>query len=228
MTAPTGLLSSTPSDEAEPHDRRALVVVGGDDIYEDIFMAALKLQEVLVAAGFAPEVAMGTGRLESEAARTEQLVVLYTAAAPVSELAQRVLAQRVESGVGLVAVHASNVLAPDAQLADLIGSRYASHGPLPHESRYQVEVDADHEITAGLGGFALAHEHYQLELRGQVQVLAWRSAAYGTEPLVHVRRQGKGRVCYTQFGHDMRAWAEPPVLEVVRRAALWAAGGADE
>jgi type 1 glutamine amidotransferase len=33
-------------------------------------------------------------------------------------------------------------------------------------------------------------------------------------------------VCYVQFGHDMRSWAEPGVRDIVRRAAVWAVGEA--
>lgn len=205
--------------------RRALIVVTGDDVYEDIFTAARQLQQLLVEAGFAARVAMGAGRLASEPEH-EELVVLYTAAGWFDAVAQRELERRVEAGTGLIAIHSANALPADAPLAELIGSRYGSHGPRPHESRYRVEFDGRHQIVQGIEPFELTHEHYVLDLRAPVRAVAWRAAGHGREPLVHVRQKGEGWVCYIQFGHDMRSWGEPGVRQIVRRAALWAAGEA--
>ena len=56
---------------------RALVVINGDDVYEDLFSAGLKLAEILSVAGFAARTTMGTARLADRAA--VGLLVLYTA-----------------------------------------------------------------------------------------------------------------------------------------------------
>lgn len=206
--------------------RRALIVVTGDDVYEDLFTGALELQRLLLEAGFVARVAVGTAWLRTEPDADERLVVLCTAAGSFDTVAQQTLERRVEAGLGLIAVHASNVLPADASLADLIGSRYGSHGPPPHESRYRVELEGHHEVTRGIGQFEITHEHYVLEVRAPVRAVAWRGTGHGREPLVHVRQKGEGRVCYIQFGHDMRSWGEPGVRQVVRQAALWASGEA--
>jgi uncharacterized protein len=200
--------------------KSALLLITGDDVYEDIFTAVRELAGLLGEAGFVPTVGVGVQRL---ATRTD-LVVLYTAAGLLGPAAQRELERHVEAGTGLVAFHASNVLAPDAPLADLLGSRFAGHGPRPHESRYRVEFDAGHELVRGLRPFEITHEHYALQLSAPAQVVAWRVTGERREPLVHVREKGAGRVCYVQFGHDMRSWGEPGVREIARRAARWAAG----
>jgi type 1 glutamine amidotransferase len=204
----------------------ALVVLNGDDVYEDLFSAGLRLQEILTGLGFATRTVMGTaGRADSTS-----LVVLYTAMGYFPPERQQALAEAVRAGTGLLAVHASNVF-PAAQgrldadyrrAFELIGSRYASHGPRPHESRFRVETSNDHELTRGLAPFEITHEHYQLELAPGAEVLAWRQAATGREPILHVREHGRGRVCYLQLGHDMRAWDDPPVRTLIARAALWA------
>lgn len=46
----------------------------------------------------------------------------------------------------------------------------------------------------------------------------------GREPVAYRRQVGRGRVCYLQLGHDMRAWDDPPVRDFVTRAAAWAHG----
>jgi uncharacterized protein len=222
----------------------AVVVLNGDDVYEDLFSAGLKLQELLAGLGFATRTAMGTARLAApaeKAAPAEEgapaeggadLIVLYTAMGYFPPARQAALAEAVRAGAGLLALHASNVfpsaggrLDEDYRLAcELIGSRYVSHGPRPHESRFRVEFRPDHMLSPGRGPFEITHEHYQLELASGAEVVAWRQSDAGPEPIAHVREHGRGRVCYLQLGHDMRAWDDPLVRTLVTRAALWAVG----
>jgi hypothetical protein len=206
----------------------ALVIINGDDVYEDLFTAALKLADILGPAGFATRTAMGTARLDSRGA--PDLFILYTALGCFPPSRQAALASAVRSGAGLLAVHAANVFpgsgaepGPDYWTAyQLIGSRYASHGPAPHESRFLVETDQEHPVTRRLAPFEITHEHYQVETTDDVRVIAWRRTPVRREPIAYVRRDGRGRVCYLQLGHDMRAWDDPPVREFVTRAARWA------
>lgn len=210
----------------------AVVVLNGDDVYEDLFSAGFKLTELLAGLGFATRTAMGTARLASLADEAVGLIVLYTAMGDFPPARQAALAEAVSAGAGLLAVHASNVfpgtdgrLDEDYRTAfELIGSRYAGHGPRPHESRFRVEFGPDHLLTPGRGPFEITHEHYQIELAPGAEVVAWRPAEAGPEPILHVREHGRGRVCYLQLGHDMRAWDDPLVRALITRAALWAVG----
>jgi uncharacterized protein len=210
---------------------KALVVVNGDDVYEDVFAASLELQDILTAAGFATAVGAGTARFDDAAALADtDLVVLYTATGEFPPQRQRALAARVRGGAGLLAIHASNVLGTPGAHVDpayaeafaLIGSRYVSHGPLPHESRFRVETDGRHPVTRGIGAFEITHEHYHVETADDVEVVAWRCEGTRREPLVHTRNWGEGRVCYVQLGHDLRAWGEPQLRATITQAALWA------
>lgn len=217
---------------------KALVVINGDDVYEDLFGASLELQSVVSEAGFASTVQMGMARFAQDTDQraagrlnNADLVVLYTAMGEFDPEQQQGLARAVGAGMGLVAIHASNVFGErDGELAqeyeaafDLFGSRYASHGPPPHESRYSVHIDATHPITAGIEPFSITHEHYQVEQADDHnRVLAWRLRGDDAEPLVYVREVAQGRVCYLQFGHDMRAWREPSIRTMIARAAQWA------
>ncbi len=217
----------------------AIVVLNGDDVYEDLFSAGLKLTELLAGLGFAARTAIGTARLAALAQAPADLIVLYTAMGHFPPARQAALAEAVGAGAGLLAVHASNVfpsadfpgadgrLDEDFRTAfELIGSRYVSHGPRPHESRFVVESEPGHMITRNRGPFAISHEHYQLELAADAEVVAWRQVGAGREPVLHVRQHGRGRVCYLQLGHDMRAWDDPFVRTLITRAAWWAVAGA--
>lgn len=202
----------------------ALVLVNGDDVFEDMTTAANQLAAVLTDAGFAARTAMGMGRFDG--AVTDDLVVLYTALGEFTPAQRAGLDHAVRAGAGLLAVHSTTVL-PDGDrlLFDLIGSRYVSHGPPPHESTFTVRLDDTHEITAGIEAFDVTHEHYDIATAPDVDVIAWRDADGARQPLVHVREHGAGRVCYVQLGHDMRVWGEPALLLLVRRAACWAGKG---
>jgi type 1 glutamine amidotransferase len=197
--------------------RTALAVISGDDVYEDLFTAASALRTLLTDEGFVTRTAIGTGRFDKPV--DAELIVLYTALGRFTAGQRAGLARAVRAGAGLVALHSTTV---DAALFDLIGSRYVSHGPPPHESRFTVTLDDSHELTAGIAPFELTHEHYHVETAPGVRTLARRTTRDGTEPLVHVREFGDGRVCYIQWGHDMRSWGEPAVRLLVRRAARWA------
>jgi hypothetical protein len=202
----------------------ALAVIGGDDVYEDLFTAGHALAALAVEAGLATRTSMGTERLAQAAGETD-LVLLYTAMGSFPEPAQGALATAVRAGTGLVAVHSANVFpARDGSLDPsyrqayaLIGSRYASHGPPPHESRFTVQTDQGHPLTRGLGDFEITHEHYHLELAADVRVVAWRDA----EAVVHVREEGRGRVAYVQLGHDMRVWDDPKARALMTRCIGW-------
>ena len=201
---------------------RALVVLGGDDTYEDLFTAGRVLPDLLAEVGLVARAALGTGALAGAA--DADLVVLYTAAGRFDPDRQRRLADAVRDGTGLIAVHSATVL-PDGAAGRiayrLIGSRFAGHGPRPHTSRFTVWTSGT-GTAAGIAPFEVEHEHYHLAMAGPATVDAWRDTHTGREPLVYRRTHGRGRVCYLQFGHDMRVWAEPSVRAIARNAARWA------
>lgn len=200
---------------------RAEVVINGDDVYEDLLGASSALQDLLSDAGFATRRGIGTRRfVQGEPA---DLYVLYTATGAFSEEQQAGLARRIGAGAGLIALHSSNVFAgaADRVIRELLGSRYVSHGPRPHETRVSVRFVGEHLIIEGLADFEITHEHYVIAVDASATVLAVRDAEDGPQPILYVREHGAGRVCYLQLGHDLRVWDHPSVRTLLLRAARW-------
>lgn len=197
----------------------AQVVIAGDDVYEDLFTASVELQDLLATDGYLTRVRMGTALFAQPF--DDDLIVLYRASGRFTDEERHGLAEAVSRGAGLLAIHSTAVFDADPELLRLFGARYTDHGPQPHESRFLVQPADGHPATAGLAPFDLTHEHYRLELADGVDVLAWRDAPYGREPLVTAHRYGAGRVCFVQFGHDLRVWDEPRVRDTISNAAAW-------
>ncbi len=203
--------------------RRALVVVAGDDVYEDLFTASDVLQDLLAALGLVAPVRFGTAALEK--VRADELVVLYTAGAHLKTVQSEALRCALESGGGLVSLH-STVLPQGDAFDRLAGVVFRSHGPRPHSGDVVLHVDHGHPLApmlAGVEGSVVPHEHYRTEMMPGVRVAVWRDAPYGAEPLMTTHRAGRGRVCWVQFGHGMAAWGEPAVRTIVTAAMSWAA-----
>jgi type 1 glutamine amidotransferase len=217
----------------------AIVLISGDDVYEDLLGSSAELVEIVSAAGMSTRARVGLGSFVEleQSGQAPDLLILYTAMGECTPAQQRALSDAVAGGMGILAIHTAVVLPNEGDsiapthraLFELLGSRYSSHGPQPHESRFTVMLDRGHPITAGLADFEIGHEHYRLELGvPEPTVLAWRETAEGREPLLHVSERGTGRVCYLQLGHDMRVWHEPTVRALIARAIEWTRRGGSE
>ncbi|MDR3619485.1 MAG: ThuA domain-containing protein, partial [Paludisphaera borealis] len=133
-----------------------------------------------------------------------------------------------ERGGGLVVVHygVNGVKAPDA-LADLIGLAWADgqskfrHGPLD----LKFGKTTKHPIVAGLDALKLVDESYW-KLRGdpsRVEVLATGDEEGAAQPLIWVRRQGKGRVFCSVPGHYTWTFDDPLFRLLLLRGICWTA-----
>jgi uncharacterized protein len=209
--------------------RRAEVIINGIDKYEDLLGVSSLLCHIASDAGFATTRHLGMWRFDSPVAAPD-VYVLYIARGAFTVAQQNALVRRVRTGTGLLALHTTNVFPNDAGrvrderrvIWQLIGSRFMGFGPAPYESRFRVRLEHNHPITAGLNDFDVTHEHYHIELDDPTAaVLAVRTTSTSPEPILYVREEGYGRVCYLQLGHDVRVWDEPGVRELFVRSLLW-------
>ena len=88
---------------------------------------------------------------------------------------------------------------------------------------YAEIVQPGHPIMKGLEPFTTWDETYVHNKQNPVDrtVLMERVDAQGREPYTWVRKQGKGRVFYTAYGHDERTWKNPGFQKLIANAVEW-------
>lgn len=138
------------------------------------------------------------------------------------------LSAHVTSGGGLLAMHGASICFDDwPQWRDLLGAAWrwdtSSHPPL--DGPVDVRVAGAHPIVAGVPGFRIVDEVYGfLDRTDDVDGLLFSAHGGADHPLLWARRVGAGRVVYDALGHHVPSYGVPEHREIVRRAALWAAG----
>ncbi|AKG36636.1 ThuA domain-containing protein [Paenibacillus durus] len=127
----------------------------------------------------------------------------------------------VAGGGGLIVLHTGVSLANRNELAQLIGARFAGHppyGPLEFRTR-------EHDITEGVGSFALEEEPYRYEFDPFTEktVLLEFEAGGQWWPAGWCHSYGLGRVVYLMPGHHEPTFRHPAVHTLLLQAATWAA-----
>lgn len=136
----------------------------------------------------------------------------------------------VEGGAGLVLVHfACGAFQGWPEFVKMAGRAWNPKFR-PHDPRgaFRVEItDKRHPVAAPLEAFETTDELYTcLDGAEPVTVHATaRSKVDGKDyPMAFSLTYGKGRVYHSVLGHDVQALDIPPVQQLYRRSAAWAAG----
>lgn len=142
----------------------------------------------------------------------------------------------VEGGGGLLLVHfacgAFEEFKDDYE--QLVGRVWMGATPPPGRAQHDAHgvftvqiTELEHPVTRGLTSFQTTDELYTC-LVGEtpIEVLAEAVSKRDGEryPMAFTFKRGQGRVFHCVLGHDPAAISEPPVAQLYRRAAAWAAG----
>lgn len=203
----------------------AQVIVAGTDLWHDLLAGGQAVQKILLEGGHRATLRIGLERFNAEQEPAPDVYVINAMAPRISRRGIETLAAKVAGGVGLIALHATNVTPPDLEgqegFFSLIGSRFVSH---PEFARFTVKPAVPHPLTDGVGEFEADDEPYEIDITAAgAKVLATGEWGGATHPIVYVREQGKGRICYIALGHDGRAWSNPGFRRLVAQAATWCA-----
>ena len=138
---------------------------------------------------------------------------------PMDPAQQKALLTYVEDGGAFLPIHcASACFGGSDTFVKLVGGRFKSHDTGVFTTTI---VTPQHPVMRGYSGFETWDETYVHDrLTDDRAILQLRDR----EPWTWVREQGKGKVFYTAYGHDMRCWEQPAFHELLRRAILWSVG----
>ena len=143
------------------------------------------------------------------------------------------LQRYVQNGGGLMSVHfacgAWHGEWPEFQ--NIVGRVWHGSGPgkSQHDPRgpFQVHiVDPSHPITKGLSDFETDDELYTCLIGdAPIHLLAQAKSAVDKQehPMAFVREYGKGRVFLTTLGHDVKAFTNSSVPQLIRQGCAWTA-----
>jgi len=145
------------------------------------------------------------------------------------------LQQYVKNGGGLMSVHFACGAWYDEwpEFAGLIGRVWGGPKMRGHDPRgpFTVQiVDRDHPATRGLKDFETDDELYTcLVGDAPIHLLAQAKSKVDNKeyPMVFTRNYGKGRVFLTTLGHDVKAYTNSCVPQLLRQGCVWAAGSGD-
>jgi uncharacterized protein len=132
---------------------------------------------------------------------------------------EKALVGYVEDGGAFLPIHcASACFGKSDAFIKLVGGRFQSHGA----GIFRTTITApEHPVMKGFEGFETWDETYVHDRHGDDRTILQRR---DEEPWTWVRKQGKGNVFYTAYGHDMRCWGQSSFHELLRRAILWSVG----
>jgi len=175
-----------------------------------------------------------TSILESSTLDTYKVIILnfgYWEVPQLSDRAKQNLLDYVKKGGGLMPLHFACSSYQDwKEYAELIGRVWvkgtAGHGP---QGTFTVKiVDKEHPITAGMSDFDTNDELYaKLDGDAEIHVLATADSDWSgkTEPLLFVKKYGKGNVVHNLLGHDVPSRDYPEYAKLIVRGAEFAATG---
>jgi type 1 glutamine amidotransferase len=143
--------------------------------------------------------------------------------------AQKNLDRFVRGGGGLVLVHfACGAFQEWPDFVKIAGRVWNPKLP-PHDpyGKFRVEIaDTEHPITRGMQAFETSDELYTC-LAGDVPIRVLATARSKVDkkvyPMAFVLEPEKGRTFHCVLGHDVKAFAAPPVGDLLRRGTAWAA-----
>jgi len=138
----------------------------------------------------------------------------------------------VQNGGGLMSVHFACGAWYDEwpEFAKLVGRVWGGPQMRGHDPRgpFMVQiVDREHPITRGLKDFETDDELYTCLVGDTpIHLLAQAKSTvdHKEHPMAFTREYGKGRVFLTTLGHDVKAYTNSCVPQLLRHACAWVAG----
>jgi len=154
-------------------------------------------------------------------------LVLYANIDRIEDAQAKAVIDYVANGKGFIPLHcATYCWRNNPEIVKLMGGQFLRHGGQVFTT---VIAEPNHSVMKGYGSFTSWDETYIHHLHNEENrtVLEYRvegdqAEGKDSEPWTWVRTQGKGRVFYTAWGHDVRTFNQPGFHNLVERGIRWA------
>jgi len=214
--------TTTAAPTPQPARRVRLLFVPDDGTF-DPARQVQRIYPALARAGIDLAYARSPTELNEHDLRHYDCLVLHGDRADIGKAELRAVRAFVASGGGLVAICAAgpHLCSVNAYRA-LVGGCRGSFRAGPVDLRVEViNHPVIRDVVVGASnGEAVVHTDLSAD-----RVVLIRDRADGrSEPWAWVRGEGRGRVFYTAWGRDRRAWASPSFRRLLIQAVRWTAG----
>ncbi len=229
-------VASVVSRGAEPAPKAKILIVTGFDVGSHAWEESTRLIQAILEKSGRFEVTVSNDKevFASPTLSDYQAVVLsygFWEEADPSEQGKAGLLNYVRNGGNVVALHfACSAFQDWAEYGVLLGRVWkkgiGGHGPY---GQFEVKIkDSEHPITRGLDDFRTDDELYaKLSGDEEIDILASAFSDWSgkVEPIVFVKRYGKGRVVQNVLGHNFDSKQNPAYQKLLTRGVEWAATG---
>jgi type 1 glutamine amidotransferase len=134
--------------------------------------------------------------------------------------AQQIIADHVQSGGGLLVLHAGAAASKDAvHLRRLMGGAFCEH---PAQCLVKAEPQASHRLATECDSFEVLDEQYVMDLDDEhADIFLRTTSKHGIQAAGWIRSEGEGRVCVLTPGHNLHVWLHPVYQQILLNALCW-------
>ena len=202
--------------------RRAEVLfLGNTGTHHNSTKYAPWLSIPLFKAGINITYTVDTNDLNAENLSKYDGLIIYANYNTISPAKEKALKDFVEGGKGLIPLH-SACFTNSTWYTQTVGAQFKSHKTGDFTAK---NVNTTHPVMKGISEFETWDETYvHSNINPDMTLLQERVDGATREPWTWVRKQGKGRVFYTAYGHNDSTWTKPGFLKLVENGVLWAVG----
>ncbi len=150
-------------------------------------------------------------------------LIIYSNHDVISPSQEDALKKFVEDGKGLIPLHsAAGCFRNSEWYIKAVGAQFKSETKGVFTAAI---VNKENQVMQGLTEFETWDEKYvHQKINPDMTVLMERVEGTTHEPWTWIRKQGKGRVFYTAYGHNDSTWTKPGFMRLVNNGVLWAIG----
>ena len=143
-----------------------------------------------------------------------------------TKIQEEILLNFISSGKGFIGLHgASASFKNNSNYFKMLGGRFINHGSV---SKIHIRIlDKEHEITQNLDNFDFRDEPYRHDFSMGKNIHILAEAEYNApddpnpEPIMWIKKYGKGRVFFCALGHRTIALKDPVFQKIIERAVKW-------